>query len=33
MAYKDPQTGLLYPQPQEWLAKDWSQGKVADYKA
>lgn len=32
MAYKDPQTGLVYPAPQEWLAQDWSQAKIADYK-
>ena len=32
MAIKDPQTGIIYPNPQEWLASDWSKGKIADYK-
>ena len=32
MASKDPETGLVYPEAKEWLANDWSKGKVADYK-
>lgn len=28
----DPKTGILNPEPKEWLAEDWSQGKIADYK-
>ena len=32
MSKKDPKTGLIYPEPKEWQAKDWSKGKVADYK-
>ncbi|WP_018658778.1 anaerobic ribonucleoside-triphosphate reductase activating protein [Allofustis seminis] len=32
MAHYDPKTGIRNPEPKEWLAKDWSQGKIADYK-
>ncbi len=32
MATKDPKTGIVNPEPQEWVARDWSKGKVADYK-
>lgn len=32
MAKRDKATGLVYPSPKEWLAKDWSQAKIADYK-
>lgn len=28
----DRETGILNPEPKEWLAEDWSQGKIADYK-
>lgn len=32
MAKRDPKSGIVNPEPSEWLAKDWSKGKIADYK-
>lgn len=32
MAKRDPMTKIVNPDPQEWLAKDWSKFKIADYK-